>query len=174
MKSIADAEAKDAVDRGGKLGNRVQDQIASGNFAAARRTAGKIAENEARAAITGTGPNRDRRSMADIGSDYGLNQGSGESKASFSSRIKNARENGVYEDFSTLPPKKSGLEEMKAKGSLKDELAAKKTGVDKPGQEGEKPPAKGETAKKGLEGVAEKILELIQKIEPRLPVAALV
>ena len=174
MKSIADAEAKDAVDRGGKLGNRVQDQIASGNFAAARRTAGKIAGNEALAAITGTGPNRDRRSMADIGSDYGLNQSSGESNASFSSRIKNARENGVYEDFSNLPPKKSGLEEMKAKGSLKDELAAKKTGVDKPGQEGEKPPAKGETAKKGLEGVAEKILELIQKIEPRLPVAALV
>lgn len=174
MKSIADAEAKDAVDRGGKLGKRVQDQIASGNFAAARRTAGKIAGNEARAAITGTGPNRDRRSMADIGSDYGLNQGSGESNASFSSRIKNARENGVFEDFSNLPPKKSGLEEMKAKGSLKDELAAKKTRVDKPGQEGEKPPAKGETAKKGLEGLVDSIKTLLEKIEPRLPVAALV
>lgn len=173
MKSIADAEAKDSVDKGGKLGKRVQDQLASGNFAGARRTAGKIAANEAEASVRGTGQNRDRRSMADIGSDYGLNQGSGESNASFSSRIKNARENGVYEDFSNLPPKKSGLEEMKAKGSLKDELAAKKSGVDKPGQDGQKPPAKGDTAKKGLEGVVDEIKKLLEKIEPRLPVAAL-
>jgi hypothetical protein len=63
---------------------------------------------------------------------------------------------------------------MKAKGSLKDELAAKKAGVDKPGQDGQKPPAKGDTGgKKGLDGLVEKILELVQKIEPRLPVAAL-
>jgi len=123
--------------------------------------------------VRGTGQNRDRRSMADIGSDYGLNQGSGESDASFSSRIKNARENGVYEDFSNLPPKKSGLEEMKAKGSLKDEIAAKKSGVDKPGQDGQKPPAKGDTAKKGLEGVVDEIKKLLEKIEPKLPVAAL-
>ena len=173
MKSIADAEAKDSVDKGGKLGKRVQDQIAGGNFSGARRTAKKIAANEAEASVRGTGKNRDRRSMADIGSDYGLNQGSGESNASFSSRIKNARENGVYEDFSNLPPKKSGLEEMKAKGSLKDELAAKKAGVDKPGQDGQKPPAKGDTAKKGLEGVVDEIKKLLEKIEPKLPVAAL-
>ena len=63
---------------------------------------------------------------------------------------------------------------MKAKGSLKDELAAKKSGVDKPGKDGQKPPAKGDSGgKKGLDGLVEKILELVQKIEPRLPVAAL-
>jgi len=174
MKSIADAEAKDAVDKGGKLGKRVQDQIASGNFAGARRTAGKIAANEAEASVRGTGQNRDRRSKADIGSDYGLNQGSGESKASFSSRIKNARENGVYEDFSNLPPKKSGLKEMKAKGSLKDELADRRAEIDKPGLDGQTLPARGDSGgKKGLDGLVEKILELVQKIEPRLPVAAL-
>jgi hypothetical protein len=172
MKSIADAEAKEGIDKGGKLAKRAQDQIAKGDFVGARKTAGKIAENEAQAALTGVGQNRDRRNIADIGKDYGLNRGLGESSSGFRERIRAAREDGVYNDFSKTA-KPSGLEAMKAKGSLKDELAAKKAGVDKPGQDGQKPPAKGDTAKKGLEGVVEKILELVQKIEPRLPVAAL-
>jgi len=173
LKSIADAEAKEGIDKGGKLAKRAQDQIARGDFEGARKTAGKIAENEAQAALTGTGKNRDRRDMADIGRDYGLNRGLGESSSGFRERIRAAREDGVYNDFSKTAKPSSRLEDMKAKGSLKDELAAKKAGVDKPGQDGQKPPAKGDTAKKGLEGVVEKILELVQKIEPRLPVAAL-
>jgi hypothetical protein len=174
MKSIADAEAKDAVDKGGKLGKRAQDQIAKGDFVGARKNASKIAENEAQAALTGVGQNRDRRDMADIGKDYGLNRGLGESSSGFRERIRAAREDGVYNDFSKTAKPSSRLEDMKAKGSLKDELAAKKAGVDKPGQDGQKLPAKGDTAKKGLDGLVEKILELVQKIEPRLPVAALV
>jgi len=68
---------------------------------------------------------------------------------------------------------------MKAKGSLKDELAARRAEIDKPGQDGQKPPARGDSGgksggKNGLDGLVEKILELVQKIEPRLPVAALV
>jgi hypothetical protein len=175
MKSIADAEAKEGIDKGGRLGKRAQDQIAKGDFEGARKTASKIAENEADAAIrgTGTGKSRDRRNIADIGKDYGLNQGLGESSSGFRERIRSAREDGVYNDFSKTS-KPSGLEAMKAKGSLKDELADRRAGVDKPGQDGQKPPAKDDTGgKKGLDGLVEKILELVQKIEPRLPVAAL-
>jgi hypothetical protein len=174
MKSIADAEAKDSVDKGGKLAKRAQDQVARGDFEGARKTASKIAENEAQAALTGVGKNRDRRNIADIGRDYGLSRGLGESTAGFRDRIRSAREDGVYKDFSKISKPSSLLEEMKAKGSLKDELAAKKAGVDKPGKDGQKPPAKDDTGgKKGLDGLVEKILELVQKIEPRLPVAAL-
>ena len=174
MKSIADAEAKDSVDKGGKLAKRAQDQVARGDFEGARKTASKIAENEAQAALTGVGKNRDRRNIADIGRDYGLSRGLGESTAGFRDRIRSAREDGVYKDFSKISKPSSLLEEMKAKGSLKDELAAKKSGVDKPGKDGQKPPAKDDTGgKKGLDGLVEKILELVQKIEPRLPVAAL-
>lgn len=173
LKDIADAEGKEGIDKGGRLAKRAQDQVARGDFEGARKTAGKIAENEAQAAITGTGKSRDRRDMADIGRDYGLNRGLGESSSGFRERIRAAREDGVYNDFSKTA-KPSGLEEMKAKGSLKDELAARLAGVDKPGQDGQKPPAKGDTGgKKGLDGLVEKILELVQKIEPRLPVAAL-
>lgn len=46
--------------------------------------------------------------------------------------------------------------------------------VDKPGQSGKTADeAKGETAKKGLEGLVDSIKTLLEKIEPRLPVAAL-
>ena len=179
MKSIADAEAKDSVDQGGKLAKRAQDQIAKGDFAGARKTASKIAENEAQAALTGVGQNRDRRDMADIGKDYGLSRGLGESSSGFRERIRAAREDGAYNDFSKTAKPSSRLEEMKAKGSLKDELAARRAEIDKPGQDGQKPPARGDSEKKsggknGLDGLVEKILELVQKIEPKLPVAALV
>ena len=174
MKSIADAEAKDSVDKGGKLAKRAHDQVARGDFAGARKTASKIAENEAQAALTGVGKNRDRRNIADIGRDYGLSRGLGESTAGFRDRIRSAREDGVYKDFSKISKPSSLLEEMKAKGSLKDELAAKKSGVDKPGKDGQKPPAKDDTGgKKGLEKLVENIFKLVEKIEPRLPVAAL-
>jgi hypothetical protein len=174
LKDIADAEGKEGIDKGGRLAKRAQDQVARGDFEGARKTAGKIAENEAQAALTGVGKNRDRRNIADIGRDYGLSQGLGESSSGFRERIRAAREDGVYNDFSKTSKPSSGLEAMKAKGSLKDEIAAKKSGVDKPGQDGQKPPAKDDTGgKKGLDGLVEKILELVQKIEPRLPVAAL-
>lgn len=179
LKDIAAAEAKNAVDQGGKLAKRAQDQVARGDFAGARKTASKIAENEAQAALTGVGQNRDRRDMADIGKDYGLNRGLGESSSGFRERIRAAREDGVYNDFSKTAKPSSLLEDMKAKGSLKDELAARRAEIDKPGQDGQKPPARGDSEKKsggknGLDGLVEKILELVQKIEPKLPVAALV
>lgn len=174
LKDIADAEAKEGIDKGGRLSKRAQDQVARGDFEGARKTAGKIAENEAQAAITGVGKSRDRRNIADIGRDYGLNQGLGESNTGFRERIRSAREDGVYNDFSKLDKPASGLEAMKAKGSLKDELAARRADVDKPGQDG-KPQAEkiGGPAKGGLESIVETIKTLLEKIEPRLPVAAL-
>lgn len=179
LKDIAAAEAKNAVDQGGKLAKRAQDQVARGDFAGARKTASKIAENEAQAALTGVGQNRDRRDMADIGKDYGLNRGLGESSSGFRERIRAAREDGVYNDFSKTAKPSSLLEDMKAKGSLKDELAARRAEIDKPGQDGQKPPARGDTGGKSggkstLETLVEKIHTLVEKIEPKLPVAALI
>ena len=47
-------------------------------------------------------------------------------------------------------------------------------GVDKPGQDGKPAGDKGKSGgKNGLDGLVDQILKLVQKIEPKLPVAAL-
>lgn len=164
LQDATKAEAKNAVDKGGALEKKAQEQIAAGNFAGARQTAARIAENEAQAAITGYGQNRDRRSMADIGKDYGLSQGLGESSSAFRDRIKNARENGVYEDFSKLRSQNKNSSD-----------ASQKSTVDKPGQDGARggQQDKKSSTKDTLDSLVQKILTLVEKIEPRLPVAAL-
>lgn len=176
LRDIADAEAKDAVDKGGRLEKRAQAQINRGDFRGAERTAARLQANEADAAIRGTGSDRDRRNIADIGSDYGLTRGLGESTSGFRDRIRNARENGVFEDFSKLSKDRpSSMEDLKNRGSLKDELAARRSPVDKPGQDGQKPAAdKGKSGGQSpLEKLVGDIFKLVEKIEPRLPVAAL-
>ena len=154
MKSIEEARAKDAVDRGGRDTKRAQDAIARGDFRGAERAAGRIAAREADNALRGSGKNRDNRNLSDIGRDYGLNRKLGESDSSFRERIKNARENG---DYGT-----------NAKG---------KPAVDKPGQSG-KTPEESKGSKSGgkatLDTLVADIKKLLEKIEPKLPVAALV
>jgi hypothetical protein len=154
MKDITDAQAKDSVDKGGRLQKQAQNQIQRGDFEGARKTAEKIAQNEVDASIRGTGKNMDRRSMAEIGKDFGLRQQLGESGKDFTSRIKDVREGRAvadkFGDSTKLP--------------------------DRPGQDGAKT-APGETSgtatKGGLEGMVDAIKILLEKIEPRLPVAAL-
>ncbi len=154
MKNIKEAEAKDSVDKGGRLEKQAQEQIQRGDFEGARRTADKIAQNEVEASIRGTGKNMDRRSMAEIGKDFGLRQQLGENSKDFTSRIKDVREGRAVAD--------------KFGGSTKL--------PDRPGQDGAKT-APGETSgtptKGGLEGMVDAIKILLEKIEPRLPVAAL-
>jgi hypothetical protein len=156
LKDIGEAETKNAVDKGGKLQSTAQQQIASGDFAAARRTAARIAENEMVASITGVGPNRDTRSLSDIGKDFGVSQQLGEDQSAFVKRLKDVREGYAQAtDFG------------------KSEAIP---GVDRPGQDGQKESAKGENAspqKSTLETLVEKIKVLVEKIEPKLPVAAL-
>ena len=157
LKSIKDAEAKNAVDKGGKLQKQAQDQIQRGDFEGARKTADKIAQNEIEASIRGTGKNMDRRSMSDIGRDFGLRKQLGESEKDFTARVKDVREGRAVAD------------KFGASKALPETPS-----VDKPGQDG-KPQADnpGEPTKGGLESIVETIKTLLEKIEPRLPVAAL-
>jgi hypothetical protein len=154
MKDITEAQAKDSVDKGGRLEKQAQNQIQRGDFGGARVTADKIAQNEIEQSIRGTGKNMDRRSIADIGKDFGLRQQLGENSRDFTSRLKDVREGRAVAD--------------KFGGSSKL--------PDRPGQDGAKT-APGETSgtatKGGLEGMVDAIKILLEKIEPRLPVAAL-
>jgi hypothetical protein len=153
MKDITDAQAKDSVDKGGRLEKQAQEQIQRGDFEGARKTADKIAQNEVDASIRGTGQNRDRRNLADIGKDFGLRQQLGEKGSDFANRIKDAKEGN----------------------SVADNLGRSKK-VEKPGQDGQKDAAKPDkqgSQKSTLETLVEKIHILVEKIEPKLPVAAL-
>jgi hypothetical protein len=153
MKDISDAQAKDSVDKGGRLEKQAQNQIQRGDFGGARVTAQKIAQNEVEASIRGTGQNMDRRSMADIGKDFGLRQQLGENSRDFTSRIKEVREGRAVAD--------------KFGGSTKL--------PDQPGQDGQKDSAKPgkDGPKNTLDSLVGEIKKLLEKIEPRLPVAAL-
>ena len=157
MKDIAEAEIKQGVDKGGKLQKQAQDQIQRGDFEGARKTADKIAQNELEASIRGTGKNMDRRSMSDIGKDFGLRKQLGESEKDFTTRVRDVREGRAVAD------------KFGASKALPETPS-----VDKPGQDGKTTPDKtGEPTKGGLESIVETIKDLLEKIEPRLPVAAL-
>ena len=159
LKSIKDAESKNSVDKGGKLEKQAQDQISKKDFGGARVTANKIAQNEVEASIRGSGKNMDRRSMADIGKDYGVRQQLGESSKDFTARVKDVREGrAVADKFGGSKP----LPDTKS--------------VDKPGQDGSPTPDTkdtGEPPKNTLDTLVGEIKKLLEKIEPRLPVAAL-
>jgi hypothetical protein len=91
--------------------------------------------------------------MADIGKDFGLSQQLGEKGSDFANRIKEAKEGN----------------------SVADNLGRSKK-VEKPGQDGQKDAAKPDkqgSQKSTLETLVEKIHILVEKIEPKLPVAAL-
>ena len=159
LESIKEAESKDSVDKGGKLESKAQSQIQKGDFQGARETAAKIKRNETEASIRGSGQNMDRRSMADIGKDFGLRQQLGENSRDFNARVKDVREGrAVADKFGGSKP----LPDTKS--------------VDKPGQDGSKTPDKkdkGEPPKNTLDTLVGEIKKLLEKIEPRLPVAAL-
>ena len=155
LANIASARESDGVDRGGRLQSRAQEQISRGDFRGAERTANRLAENEAEARIRGVGGDRDRRSLADIGKDFGVSRQNGENTADFRQRITDVREG----------------RSAAGQGGKSSPLTAS---VDKPGQDGKPAGDKGKSGgKQSLDGLVDQILKLVQKIEPRLPVAAL-
>jgi HAMP domain-containing protein len=159
MKDIADAQSKDSVDKGGKLQEKAQGQIQKGDFSGARTTAGRLAANEVEASIRGTGKGKDTRSIADIGKDFGVRQQLGESGSDFKTRVRDVREGAATVD----------------KFGNSKKISESATKVDRPGQDGAKPPEK-KSEKSGaatLDTLVGKIKDLLEKIEPRLPVAAL-
>ena len=156
LEDVTKSEAKDAVDKGGKLAKKAADQMAAGDFSGARRTAAQLANNEAEVNLRGIGANKDRRALADIGKDYGLSAKLGEDSNAFRERVRAAREDGDYGQ-----PKQRRIGEGKPS-------------IDKPGKDGS---ASGKTASdskaKTLDSIVQSILDLVKKIEPKLPVAAL-
>jgi HAMP domain-containing protein len=150
FKSIEDARAKDAVDKGGKNTKAAQDAIARGDFAGAERAAGRIARKE--------------QSIAQKAADK---QAAAEFAAlPFSERV--ASKGQSFRDRMA----KLGEGKVGEAGAL----AKTSPSVDKPGEAGKTASeASGSDKKSGgdLEGLVEGIKTLLEKIEPRLPVAAL-
>jgi hypothetical protein len=155
LKDLEGAQKKDEIDRGGRLEKKAQNQISQGNFTGARNTARQIQRNETDVAIRGSGKNRDRRNLADIGKDFGLRQQLGEKGSDFANRIKDAKEgNSVADKF----------------GNSKK--------VDKPNQDGSKTGDSGgsggdKNKPQTLDAMVSALLELVKKIEPKLPTSAL-
>lgn len=71
VKSKQEAEA---VDPGGRLMKKAQEQISMGRYREAETTAQKIKANEQEAMIRGVGKDKDIRAIRDIARDYGLDQ----------------------------------------------------------------------------------------------------
>jgi hypothetical protein len=167
FKSIEEARAKDAVDKGGRDTKRAQDAIARGDFAGAERAAGRIARREESIARRAA-----EKETAAAEAAKPLAQRMAEGKAAFRDRFAKKDAEKPAEDAA---PK--SLKDRLAEGTknFRDRMAGKDA-VDKPGRTGQTDKdAKGGDKKGagGLEGLVTSIKTLLEKIEPRLPVAAL-
>jgi len=145
IKKRQDAEA---VDPGGKLMKKAQEQIAAGRYTSAENTMRRIKDREQEAMIRGTGKGRDTRAIKDIGRDYGL---SGSEK-----EIRDQLYKIRTEGQGTSDKVKKGLEStQKRMGEGMKKEAEKKT-------EEKKTPMT-------LEGMVKIIQEAVVKLEMKLP-----
>lgn len=69
---IKKQQEAEAIDPGGRLMRRAQEQISKGRYTSAETTMRQIKDREQEAMIRGTGKDRDTRAIKDIGRDYGL------------------------------------------------------------------------------------------------------
>jgi hypothetical protein len=142
FKSIEEARAKDAVDRGGRDTKRFQDALGKGNFSAAERAAGRIARREER-----QGRQAEEKQAAAEEAAKPISQRMAEGKQSLRDRFAKKSEDTKTAVASVDKPGQSGKTDKDAKG--------------------------GDKAKSSLDSMVETIKTLLEKIEPRLPVAAL-
>lgn len=167
FKSIEDARAKDATDPGGRDTKRAQDALGRGDFAGAERAAGRIARREER---QGRQAGEKETAAAEAAKPFA--QRMAEGKAAFRERFAKKDADKPAEDAA---PK--SLRDRMAEGtqSFRDRMAGKDA-VDKPGQSGQtdKDAKGGDKTKSSLDTLVGDIKKLLEKIEPRLPVAALV
>ena len=155
LQAIAQAEGKKGSKISG-LEERGQKQIEKGQFEAAKRTAEQIQGKEVEADIRGAGRTKDRRSMADIGKDFGLSQQMDETSGEFAKRVKDVKEGKAT-------PEKFG----------KSKPLAETSSVDKPGKDGKMKEDMGKDKSMSLETLVLEIKNLVAKIEPKLPQQAL-
>ncbi|NBS53562.1 MAG: hypothetical protein EBS96_13300 [Spartobacteria bacterium] len=159
---IKSTQDTNAIDKGGVLQKRAEQQIASGNFGAARATGQQLAQRELEASVRGTGTGSDRRSAQDIAKDYFGSDWITKGTKETLDAIRKARDEGIY----------PGQDEMK-KASTPN-LDKMKPSGDQPGRSGSPAASDKKEPKATLDSIVQSILELVKKIEPKLPVAALV
>jgi hypothetical protein len=178
---IKGRQESEAVDPGGKLQKKAQEQIASGQYKAAEATGQQLANRELEAAVRGTGSEKDRRSSGDILKDYyGEKAPTGLTSKEQNELIRKARDEGQFKDTSKMTDlSKKGLDRFAdlKPGEAEAGAAPRRMGdppTEQPGQQGEKggsPDNKG--AQSSLDSIVQSILDLVKKIEPKLPTAAL-
>jgi hypothetical protein len=148
IKSRQEAEA---VDPGGKLMKKAQEQIAAGRYGAAEATARQIKTREQEAMIRGTGKGRDTRALQDIARDYGLDK-------------KNLSQSQLRDELYKIRTEGQGTSD-KVKKTL--ETTQKRMG------EGMKKEAEKKVEEKKtpmtLEGMVKIIQDAVVKLEMKLP-----
>ena len=148
IKSRQEAEA---VDPGGKLMKKAQEQIAAGRYGAAEATARQIKTREQEAMIRGTGTGRDTRALQDIARDYGLDK-------------KNLSQSQLRDELYKIRTEGQGTSD-KVKKTLETTQRRMGEGMKK---EAEKKVEEKKTPMT-LEGMVKIIQEAVVKLEMKLP-----
>ena len=141
----------EAVDPGGKLMKKAQEQIAAGRYGAAEATARQIKTREQESMIRGTGAGSDRRALADIARDYGLDK-------------KNLTQSELRDELYKIRTEGQGTSD-KVKKSLESTQKRMGDGMKK---EAEKKAEEKKTPMT-LEGMVKIIQEAVVKLEMKLP-----
>lgn len=180
LQSIADAEQKDT--KAGKLEARAQQQLSEGNTRGARSTANRLAREERKQNIAGMGESLERAIKGNT-DNLGFRGAEGRSRLGFTSAEEFSKLNTRTQAEKLGLDRKLGESESDLRKRIDDKLSSLKSndpgqkgGVDKPGRDGNRsgdPGKSKDSAKSTLESLVEKIHHLVQKIEPKLPVAAL-
>ena len=171
---IQEKHESDALDKGGKLMKRAEQEIATGQFKKAEATGRLLAVRELDISVTGVGPSRDLRAASDTLRDYYGNRAPADLAHKEKRELTRlAREEGVFKDFNKMTDStKKGLDRFadlgsEATKSLKDATKGVKNGVQPPpGTPGGAPAT---PPKATLETIVQSILDLIKVIEPKLP-----
>ena len=148
---IKKRQESEAVDPGGRLMKKAQEQIAAGRYGAAEATARQIKTREQEAMIRGTGAGSDRRALADIARDYGLDK-------------KNLSQSELRDELYKIRTEGQGTSD-KVKKSLESTQKRMGEGMKK---EAEKKVEEKKTPMT-LEGMVKIIQEAVVKLEMKLP-----
>jgi len=177
---IKTKEESEAVDPGGRLMRKAQEQIEKGQYKAAEATGQQLATRELQTSVTGAGAGRDMRAATDILKDYYGNK----APASLTRQeelelVRLAREEGVFKDFSKMTDRtQKGLDRFadvnekaaektkEGAGKMKEAGEAIKSGM-KPPQAS--PSTKTPPTKMSLEAMVEAIKTAVVSLETKLP-----
>ena len=177
---IKSKEETEAVDPGGRLMRKAQEQIEKGQYKAAEATGQQLAARELQTSVSGAGAGRDMRAATDILKDYYGNK----APASLTRQeelelVRLAREEGVFKDFSKMTDRtQKGLDRFadvngkaaektkEGAGKMKEAGEAIKNGM-KPPQAS--PSTKTPTTKMSLEAMVDAIKTAVVSLEKKLP-----